>query len=222
VRAGEVLGVAGLQGSGASELFLGLFGAYGAATRGQVRLENQEVRIASPRQAVAAGVALLTNDRKATGLVLSLSVAANATLADLPRLSPGGWRRPARERAAAEAMTAPMRLRATSMDVEVGALSGGNQQKVALAKWLQTRPRVLLLDEPTRGIDVAAKREIYQLVEQWTAAGIALLLITSEMPELLTLSDRVAVLHRGRLAAEFSHAEAAPEAILAAAMGQSA
>jgi ABC-type sugar transport system ATPase subunit len=222
VRAGEVLGLAGLQGSGASELFLGLFGAYGAATRGQVRLENQEVRIASPRQAIAAGVALLTNDRKATGLVLSLSIAANATLADLPRLSPGGWRRPARERAAAETMTAPMRLRAASMDVEVGALSGGNQQKVALAKWLQTRPRVLLLDEPTRGIDVAAKREIYQLVEQWTAAGIALLLITSEMPELLTLSDRVAVLHRGRLAAEFSHAEAAPEAILAAAMGQSA
>jgi ribose transport system ATP-binding protein len=101
-------------------------------------------------------------------------------------------------------MTEPMRLRAASLESEVGTLSGGNQQKVALAKWLQTRPRLLLLDEPTRGIDVAAKREIYQLVEQWTAEGIAILLITSEMPELLTLSDRIAVLHRGRVTAEFS------------------
>jgi ribose transport system ATP-binding protein len=108
-------------------------------------------------------------------------------------------------------MTAPMRLRAASLDSEVGALSGGNQQKVALAKWLQTRPRLLLLDEPTRGIDVAAKREIYQLVEQWTAEGIAILLITSEMPELLTLSDRIAVLHRGRVTAEFSRSKAIPK-----------
>ncbi len=220
VRAGEVLGIAGLQGSGASELFLGLFGAYGAATRGRVLWENSETKFPSPRRAIDSGLALLTNDRKATGLVLSMSVAANATLADLRRLSPGGWRRPARERAAAQAMTAPMQLRAASLDMEVGALSGGNQQKVALAKWLQTRPKLLLLDEPTRGIDVAAKREIYQLVEQWTAAGIAILLITSEMPELLTLSDRIAVLHRGRVTAEFSRAQATPEGILAAAMGQ--
>jgi ABC-type sugar transport system ATPase subunit len=222
VRAGEVLGLGGLQGSGASELLLGLFGAYGAATRGRFFLENAERRFTSPRQAIEAGVALLTNDRKATGLVLSLSIIANATLAGLRPLSPGGWRRPARERLAAEALTGPMRLRAASLDSEVGALSGGNQQKVALAKWLQTRPRLLLLDEPTRGIDVAAKREIYQLVEQWTAEGMAIVLITSEMPELLTLSDRVAVLHRGRVTAEFSRSQANPESILAAAMGQTA
>jgi ABC-type sugar transport system ATPase subunit len=167
-------------------------------------------------------VALLTNDRKATGLVLPMSIIANATLAGLRPLSPGGWRRPARERQAAEAMTAPMRLRASSLENEVGALSGGNQQKVALAKWLQTRPKLLLLDEPTRGIDVAAKREIYQLVEQWTADGMAILLITSEMPELLTLSDRVAVMHRGRVTAEFTRDQANPALILAAAMGQTA
>jgi len=220
VRAGEVLGLGGLQGSGASELLLGLFGAYGVAMRGRLFLDNNQRHFTSPRQAIDAGVALLTNDRKATGLVLSLSIIANATLAGLRSLSPGGWRRPTRERQAAEAMTVPMRLRAASLDSEVGTLSGGNQQKVALAKWLQTRPRLLLLDEPTRGIDVAAKREIYQLVEQWTSEGIAILLITSEMPELLTLSDRIVVLHRGRVTAEFTRDQANPESILAAAMGK--
>ncbi len=221
IRAGEVLGLGGLQGSGTSELFLGLFGAYGSLTRGRMFLSNAERRLVSPRQAIASGVALLTNDRKATGLVLSMSVCANATLAALPALSPGGWRRPSRERAAAKAMTAPMRLQDSALDMEAGALSGGSQQKVALAKCLQCRPKLLMLDEPTRGIDVGAKREIYQLVEQWTAEGIAILLITSEMPELLTLSDRIAVLHRGRITAEFSQNRATPESILAAAMGQS-
>jgi ABC-type sugar transport system ATPase subunit len=220
VRAGEVLGLGGLQGSGASELLLGVFGAYGGATRGRCLLENAPSRFTSPRQAIESGVGLLTNDRKATGLVLSESITANATLAGLRPLSPWGWRRPARERQAARATTGPMRLRAASLENEAGSLSGGNQQKVALAKWLQIRPRLLLLDEPTRGIDIAAKREIYQLVEQWTAEGIAILLITSEMPELLTLSDRVAVMHRGRVTAEFSREQANPESILEAAMGK--
>src|SRR5208337_441753 len=132
---------------------------------------------------------------------------------------PAGWRRPAREHAAAEKITALLRLRAASLEAETGTLSGGNQQKVALAKWLQIRPRLLLLDEPTRGIDIGAKHEIYQLMEEWTAQGIAILLITSEMPELLKLSDRIVVLHRGRFAAEFSRGEATPEAVLSAAMG---
>jgi ABC-type sugar transport system ATPase subunit len=220
VRAGEVVGIGGLQGSGASELFLALFGAYGARTSGVANLDGKPARFASPRKAISSGIALLTNDRKATGLVLSLSVTANATLAGLPALSTCGWRNLARERAAARETTGPMHLRASSLDAEVGTLSGGNQQKVALAKSLQTRPSLLLLDEPTRGIDVGAKREIYQLVDQWTAQGIAILLITSEMPELLTLSDRVIVLHRGRITAELTRAQATPEAVLAAAMGQ--
>jgi len=221
VRAGEVVGIGGLQGSGASELFLGLFGSYGARTRGEAQLNGKPALFNSPREALSSGVALLTNDRKATGLVLSLSVTANATLAGLPALSPGGWRSEARELAATEKTTAPMRLRAASLDVEVGTLSGGNQQKVAIAKSLQTRPKLLLLDEPTKGIDVGAKREIYQLLDEWTAQGIAVLLITSEMPELLTLSDRVVVLHRGRVTAELARGQATPEAVLAAAMGKS-
>ncbi len=220
VRAGEILGLGGLQGSGASELFLGLFGAYGGRTQGSIRLDGKEVHFSSPRQAIESGVAMLTNDRKATGLVLSLPIVANATLAALRELSSAGWRRPARERAAAEETTRALQLRAPSLDAEVGTLSGGNQQKVAIAKWLQTRPRLLLLDEPTRGIDVGAKREIYQLMDHWTAEGIAIMLITSEMPELLSLSDRIAVLHRGGITAEFTRAQATPEAVLAAAMGQ--
>jgi ABC-type sugar transport system ATPase subunit len=184
-----------------------------------MQLDGTERRFASPRQAIESGVALLTNDRKATGLVLSLSIVANATLAALRELSPGGWRQPAREYTAAQQTVSPMQLRAASLDLEVSALSGGNQQKVALAKWLQIRPKVLLLDEPTRGVDIGAKREIYQLMNQWTAQGIAILLITSELPELLTLSDRIVVLHRGRVAAELSREQATPETVLMAAMG---
>jgi len=220
VRRGEIVGLAGLQGSGASELFLGLFGVYGEGTGGKALLDSQPLRISSPRHAIAQGVALLTNDRKATGLVLSLSIIANATLADLPKLSPGGWRRPASEQAAAEEKAKALSLRAANLEMEVGSLSGGNQQKVALAKWLQIRPRLLLLDEPTRGIDVGAKREIYQLMNQLSSEGIAILLITSELPELLAMSDRIAVMHRGQLTAEFTRETATPEGILEAAMGR--
>jgi len=220
VRAGEILGIGGLQHSGASELFFGIFGAYGAATRGEMRLNGRAVHFRTPRQALEAGIAMLTNDRKATGLVLSLSIIANTTLAALPHLSPAGWRRESRERTETKRMAFSLHLNAASLDAEAGTLSGGNQQKVALAKGLQTGPRLLLLDEPTRGIDVAAKREIYQLMDQWTSEGIAILLITSEMPELLSLSDRIMVMDRGRITAEFSRAQATSELILAAAMGQ--
>ncbi len=220
IRAGEIVGLAGLQGSGASELLRGLFGAWGGTTQGRVWIDGRETRIGSPRQAITRGLALLTNDRKATGLVLPLSIIANLTLADLPRLARGGWRRPARERAAAERLAAELAVRASSLDLPVGSLSGGNQQKIALAKWLLTQPRILLLDEPTRGIDVGAKHEIYERMNAWTRQGTAILLITSELPELLALSDRIVVLHRGRITAEFPRAAADPARILSAAMGQ--
>lgn len=219
VRAGEVLGLAGLQGAGNSELLMGLFGGCPNRVSGEVWIDGQAVRIHSPRDAINRGVALLTNDRKATGLVLSMSVEANATLADLPRLSPGGWRRPARERGAARRLSDDLQLRAASLKMEVRLLSGGNQQKVALAKWLQTEPRVLLLDEPTRGVDIGAKREIYRLIDGWTLQGMAIVLITSEMEELLALSDRIVVMHRGEVTAELPRSHATAESILAAAMG---
>jgi ABC-type sugar transport system ATPase subunit len=220
VRAGEIVGIAGLQGSGASHLLMGLFGAYGKAARGKVKLNGRAVQIRSPREAIRNGVALLTNDRKATGLVPSMSIVANITLTDMPRFSPRGFLDGAMERKAAEELAAALRLRAASLSMDVSALSGGNQQKVALAKWLQVKPQVLLLDEPTRGIDVGSKHEIYQLMNEWTKTGIAIVLISSEMPELLAMSDRIVVMHRGMATAEFTRDTATPEAILEAAMGK--
>lgn len=220
VHAGEVVGLAGLQGSGISDLMWGLFGGFGRRTTGTAELEGGAMRYRGPREAIDAGVALLTNDRKSNGLVLSLPIGANLTLAHLDLFSPGGWLRPARERLATQKAVAEFDLRGADLSVEVGALSGGNQQKVALAKWLQTEPKLLMLDEPTRGIDIGAKQQIYELISQWAARGIAILLTTSEMPELLALSDRIVVLHRGQVTAEFTRNEAAPDRILEAAMGR--
>jgi ABC-type sugar transport system ATPase subunit len=221
VRPGEIVGLAGLQGSGASDLLLGLFGGYGKHISGSMSLDAQPVRLTSPRQAIEAGVALLTNDRKETGLVLSLPIVANICLADMPKLAPYGWRRPAAEQRVSQEAADALRIHAASLEMLVGDLSGGNQQKVCLAKWLQTQPRLLMLDEPTRGIDVGAKQEIYELMNHWTAEGAAILLVTSEMSELLELSDRVYVMHRGEIVKELSRADATAEAVLAAAMGGS-
>ena len=219
LHVGEIVGLAGLQGAGNSELLLALFGARGRALRGEVRVNGAVVMPRTPVAAMRAGIALLTNDRATTGLVLAMSITANAVMAVLRRLSPGGWRRPARERAVAARRTAELGLRAASLDMAVGELSGGNQQKVALAKWLETGPAVLLLDEPTRGIDIGAKQEIYDLMNACTAQGMGILLITSEMPEMLAMSDRVVVMHRGRVTARLERDEATPEKVLEAAMG---
>jgi len=214
LRAGEVLGVAGLAGSGSSELLHALFGDGRATLRG-LRVAGRSTQIRSPREAMARGIALLTSDRKRTGLCLSLSVAENTTLAALRRLSPGGLRRPGLEAHAATRGITSMRIACRSASQSVQYLSGGNQQKVALAKWIETRPRVLLLDEPTRGIDVGAKHEIYELINRWTAEGMGILLVSSELPELLGLADRVIVLHRGHLSAELARDEATPERVVA-------
>jgi ABC-type sugar transport system ATPase subunit len=187
-----------------------------------VLVEGQPFEVRSPRRSVQQGVAYLTSDRKGTGLVLGLDLAQNVTLASVPAISPGGWLRAGRERAVADEHTRALRIRATGPDQEVATLSGGNQQKVALAKWIETRPRVLLLDEPTRGVDVGAKHEIYELMNGWTRQGHAIVLITSEMPELLGLSDRIVVMHRGRVSGAFTRAEATQEKVLEAAMADGA
>jgi ribose transport system ATP-binding protein len=222
VRAGEIVGVAGLQGSGNSELFHGIFGAHGKLSRGQVSVDGARFEVASPRSSIQQGVAYLTSDRKGTGLVLLLDVAENVTLASLEAVSPGGWLSRSRERRAAERHVRALGIRGTGPAQLVETLSGGNQQKVALAKWIECRPKVMLLDEPTRGVDVGAKHDIYELMNAWTRDGIAILLITSEMPELLGLADRVVVMHRGRVTAELGRAEATQERILKAAMADSA
>jgi len=218
-RAGEILGIGGLQGSGSSELLWGLFGAYGRIPRGRVYLDGNPFSVISPGHAIRNDIALLSNDRKTSGLVLAMNVTHNLTLASVPKFSPGLWIRHGRERAVAETYRRTLNIRTTGLDQPVESLSGGNQQKVVLGKWLETQPRVFLLDEPTRGVDVGAKHDIYELMSSWKADGMAIVLITSEMPELLALSDRIIVMHRGRITAEFDRSEATQEKVLQAAMG---
>lgn len=220
VRRGEIVGLAGLQGAGSSDLLGALFDGRSARIFGSVELGGRPYRPGAPARAIRRGVALVTNDRKATGLVLPLSVIANTTLAELKRFSPGGWRIDRRERAATVRMAKSFRLQAPSLDMPVQWLSGGNQQKVALAKWLLTEPKLLLLDEPTRGVDVGAKRDIYQLMNRWTEEGLGILMITSEMSELLAMSDRIVVMHRGRQMAELEGERMTADRVLAAAMGR--
>ena len=221
VRAGEIVGLGGLQGSGASELLHGLFGSYGRNAAGAIAIDETRFVPRSPGDSIRRGVALLTNDRKTNGLILGMSITHNVTLASIPAFSPGGWMRNGEERRAAERHRQSLNIKAAGLAQPLQSLSGGNQQKVVLAKWLQTSPKVLLLDEPTRGVDVGAKHEIYELMNRWTQQGYAILLITSEMPELLALSDRILVMHRGRISAELGHEEATQEKVLQAAMGGS-
>lgn len=217
VYAGEVVGLAGLEGSGNSAALLAIFGAFGKPA-GTVRVGGNPAAVRSPEEAIRHGLALLTSDRKATGLVLPMSVSANATLASLGSISKGGWMSGAAEARVAGEAREKLSIRAASLEMPVSELSGGNQQKVALAKWIATNARVLMLDEPTRGIDIGAKQEIYTLIRRWKAEGLAILLITSELPELLALSDRILVMHRGRIVREFARAEAEADKVLQAAM----
>ncbi len=220
VCSGEILGIAGLEGSGKTELLKALFGAYGPVTRGSVLLDGEALTVRSPAAAISRGLALLTNDRKETGLIPSFDLARNITAASFKTFSSGGWIRRKDEEEASESFVQRLGIRCSSVRQEVMTLSGGNQQKVMLARWLQTHPKMLLLDEPTRGVDVGAKHDIYELINECTAAGMGVLLITSELPELLALSDRVLVLHRGRVMALLSADEAQAENVLSAAMGE--
>jgi ABC-type sugar transport system ATPase subunit len=220
VRRGEVLGVAGLMGAGRSELLMAIFGAWPGRVAGEVYVEGKRVRVNRPSDAISQGVGFVTEDRKRFGLVLDQTILNNMTLAGLRKLSGRFVTDVDAEAAAGERARKELRVKANSVFTVVGTLSGGNQQKVVLAKWLLTNPRVLFLDEPTRGIDVGAKQEIYAQINRLAKAGLAIVLVSSELPEVLGLSDRVLVLHEGRVTGEFKRSEATPEAVMACATGR--
>jgi D-xylose transport system ATP-binding protein len=220
VAAGEVLGIGGLMGAGRTELLMHLFGAWGTRVSGSVKLAAQELPPGAPHEVLKRGLALVSEDRRRYGLVLEESIAFNLSLSSLEHLTRGPLIDPNTEFARNDAQFQSLRIKAPNLESVVGKLSGGNQQKVVLGKALMTEPRVVFLDEPTRGIDVGAKVEIYELINQLTAAGRAVVLVSSELPELLGMSDRILMLHEGRITGEFTRATATPERLLAAAMGQ--
>jgi D-xylose transport system ATP-binding protein len=219
VRKGEVLGIAGLMGAGRTTLLTSLFGAPPGPMQGAVAIDGVPVEVRSPGDAIRQGLALLTEDRKRLGLLLDESVAMNVTLASLKDHARGPLLDSTAEGAATADAIRTLGIRAGSGEVPAGTLSGGNQQKVLVGRWLWTAPRVLLLDEPTRGVDVGARQEIYALVDRLARDGLAVVLVSSDLTELLGLADRVLVLRAGRLVAEFPRATATPEAVMAAATG---
>jgi len=219
VRRGEVLGVAGLMGAGRSDLLMAIFGAHAGRFTGEILVEGKLVRIARPSDAIRYGIGFVTEDRKRFGLILDQTILNNMTIAGLTRLSGRFFTDTGAEAKAGMRSMRELRVKAPSVFTVAGTLSGGNQQKVVLAKWLLTNPRVLFLDEPTRGIDVGAKQEIYAQINKLAREGLALVLVSSELPEVLGLSDRVLVLHEGRITGEFTRKQATPEAVMACATG---
>ena len=216
---GEILGLAGLVGAGRTEVAQVLFGIEQAES-GEIRLKGKEVRIRSPQQAMEYGIAYVPEDRHLHGLVMNFSIAANVTLAILHQVSRLGLVDPRREQMIAGEYSARLSVRSEGVEQLVNALSGGNQQKVVLGKWLATNPSVLILDEPTRGIDVGAKAEVHRIISDLAAKGLAIILISSELPEVLAMADRVIVLHEGHVTGTFTRSEATQERVMFAATGQ--
>jgi rhamnose transport system ATP-binding protein len=220
LRAGEVLGFAGLVGARRTDVGLALFGI-APADGGEIELEGAPVTITSPRQAMGLGIAYSTEDRRQLGLVLPMSIAENISLPSLPKFLTGaGFVKRDEEISMAERFRERLAIRSPSVATPAGQLSGGNQQKVLISKWLETSPKVLIVDEPTRGIDVGAKIEVHQLIDDLAAEGMAIIIISSDLPEVLAMSDRILVMREGRQMAIFPHEEATQERVLSAAMGQ--
>jgi ABC-type sugar transport system ATPase subunit len=219
VKRGEVLGIAGLMGAGRSDLLTAVFGAHTGRVSGEVLVGGERVFVRSPSDAIRHGIGYVTEDRKRFGLVLDQTILDNATLASLKKVSGRFMTNTDAERAVGERAARDLRIKAPDVFTIAGTLSGGNQQKVVLAKWLLTNPRVLFLDEPTRGIDVGAKQEIYAQINRLAREGLAIVLVSSELPEVLGLSDRVLVLREGRITGEFTRADATPESVMACATG---
>jgi ribose transport system ATP-binding protein len=215
---GEILGIAGLVGAGRTELMHAIFGA-DPIDSGQIVIFGKETVVKSPQAAIRAGMGLLPEDRKQQGLVLMLSVLHNMSMASLDKLTSHLLLRLGDERQQAAGFVDKLRIATPGVNQQVQFLSGGNQQKVVLAKWLASQSKILIFDEPTRGIDVGAKVEVYNLMNSLVENGVAVIMVSSEMPELLGMSDRILVMHEGSITAELSRQEATQEKILAAAMG---
>jgi D-xylose transport system ATP-binding protein len=222
VRAGEVVGLFGLVGAGRTELVTALFGAWPLRPQGEIRVRGRKLKLSNPEQAVAAGIALLTEDRKRYGLIPAWDVEENITLASLARISRAGviQRRASRELAGGYMRS--LGIKAVSLQEPAVNLSGGNQQKLILGRWLARAPQVLVLDEPTRGIDVGAKAEVFRLFNRLTRDGLGILFISSELEEILGMSDRILVMAGGCITGEWSREEATEETVLARAMGAAA
>ncbi|MDQ0111870.1 xylose ABC transporter ATP-binding protein [Paenibacillus harenae] len=219
LRKGEILGIAGLMGAGRTELVMSLFGAYPGEASGNVEIEGKRVTIRNTQQAIKAGLALVSEDRKKYGLMLGMDVKSNISIASLQSISSGGVLRHNEEILAGNEYMRTLRVKANSVETIVGTLSGGNQQKVVLGKWLMTNPKVLILDEPTRGIDVGAKFEIYNIMNDLLRQGVSIIMVSSELPELLGMSHRIIVISEGKQAGHFTAEGATQEMIMTAATG---
>ncbi len=207
LRKGEVLGIAGLMGAGRTELLESLFGASDQTILGEILIDGKAVSFAHPADAKAAGIAMVTEDRKRLGLFNQMNVRENITICTLPQSTFNGMISKSKEKLAAKTAIAEVGVKTAGTEAEITGLSGGNQQKCIIARWLKTNPRILLLDDPTRGIDVGAKAELYQVIDKLCRQGLAIILTSSELPELITLSDRILVLCEGRLSGELQRSE---------------
>jgi rhamnose transport system ATP-binding protein len=218
IQHGEILGLAGLIGSGRTQFAEALFGL-ATLDSGEILIDGKRVEIASPSDAVDAGLAYVPEDRRRHGVILQMPISANVTLASLERISSSGLLRFRTEQDIAQQFKERLGVKAPSIETPAKELSGGNQQKVALARWLMTDPKILILDEPTQGIDVGAKAEIHRLIGELAEKGLAILMISSEMPELLAMCDRIAVMAKGETVGLLDRKEATPHAILELALG---
>jgi ribose transport system ATP-binding protein len=221
VKAGEVLGLFGLMGAGRTELLETIFGLHPKRSAGRIFLDGRRVEIKSPTDAIDLGIGFVTEDRKLEGLILDMSVAENISLASLKQTERFGFLSGAIENRLAQDYVERLRIKTPSVKQIVENLSGGNQQKVVITKWLATNPRVLLLDEPTRGIDINAKNEIYRLISELAREGLAIVMVSSELPEIMAIADRIIVLSEGKKTAEFPHSQATEEMIMKAAIPKS-
>ena len=221
LRAGEILGISGLMGAGRTELMKVLYGALPKES-GEVRLNGKTISNDCPQDGLNNGIVYISENRKGDGLILGMSVKENMSLTALDHFSKVGRIRHDSEQLAVDDFILMFNIKTPSRDQQIGLLSGGNQQKVAIAKGLMTRPNVLILDEPTRGVDVGAKKEIYQLINKFKQDGLSIIIVSSEMPEVLGMSDRILVMREGRISGEFSREDATQEKLLAAAIGKSA